>query len=160
MSIEYKNTCFFTGHRAIPLADKENICAKLSEICINLITNYGVTDFVAGGALGFDTLAAIEILRLKSKYPHISLHIYIPCKNQTAKWKPKDVDVYNYIKENADSVVYITDSDYLPGCMQMRNRAMVNDAFFGIAYCTNTTSGTYNTVKYAREKGRNVFVID
>ena len=159
MSIEFKNACFFTGHRAISLSDKENICTKLSEICVNLITNYGVTDFIAGGALGFDTLAATEILKLKKEFTHISLHLYIPCTNQTAKWKKRDIDTYNFIKENADSVVNITDSEYLPGCMQMRNRAMVNDAFFGIAYCTNTTSGTYNTVKYAREKGRNVIVI-
>lgn len=160
MSIEYKTTCFFTGHRVISISDLKRIPEKVKEMCIKLITEFNVTDFITGGALGFDTIAAVEILKLKIQYPHIRLHLYLPCTNQTEKWKDRDIELYNKIKEKADEVKYIYNNTYISGCMQMRNRAMVNDAFYGIAYCKNTTSGTYNTVKYARTKNRNVIVID
>lgn len=160
MSTDYKHTCFFTGHRIISPNDRYTISDKLKEMCIKLITQFNVTDFITGGALGFDTIAAVEVLKLKIQYPHIRLHLYLPCINQTEKWKNRDVKLYDQIKEKADEVRYISTLSYLPGCMQMRNRAMVNDAYYGIAYCKDTSSGTYSTVKYARQKDRNIVIID
>ena len=48
---------------------------------------------------------------------------------------------------------------YKAGCMQLRNKAMVNDSNFGIAYCNRTFGGTYSTVKYAQEQGKNIIII-
>ncbi len=160
MGTDFRNTCFFTGHRVIPASEKDRITKHIVSLCTRLITENNVNVFVAGGALGFDTLAAIEVIKLKKTYPHIQLHLYIPCIDQSSKWRDRDIELYNKIKHEADEVKYISTMPYLPGCMQQRNRAMVNDASFGIAYCINTKSGTYNTIKYARDKGRNIMIIE
>ncbi len=159
MSTDFKHTCFFTGHRIIPDKSRKEITQHVVNLCTKLINEDNVNTFIAGGALGFDTLAAIEVLKLKKIYPHIQLYLYIPCTDQTFRWKDRDVELYNKIKEMADDVKFISTTPYSSGCMQQRNRAMVNDAFYGIAYCTNTKSGTYSTVRYARDKGRDVIVI-
>lgn len=160
MSTDFRHTCFFTGHRVIPANERDRIIKQTVSLCTHLINEYNVNIFVAGGALGFDTIAAIEILKLKKIYPHIQLHLYIPCIDQASKWRNRDIELYNKIKEMAEEVKYVSNAPYTSGCMQQRNRAMVNDAFYGIAYCTNTKSGTYSTVKYAKDKGRNVIIIE
>lgn len=160
MSTDFKHACFFTGHRIIPVESRKRITKQVASLCTELINENNVNVFIAGGALGFDTLAAVEILKLKKTYPDVQLHLYIPCSDQPSKWKDRDIELYNKIKEMADEVKYISPMPYSPGCMQQRNRAMVNDAFYGIAYCTNTSSGTYSTVKYARDKGRNIIIIE
>lgn len=57
-------TCCFTGHRKIPPEQYGEIARRLKEAVIELI-NEGYCYFGAGGALGFDTLAAQTVLNLK-----------------------------------------------------------------------------------------------
>lgn len=153
------NTCFFTGHRIIAAKSREPLRERVSECCIDLIKNCNVTDFIAGGALGFDTLAAMVILDLKKDYPDIKLHLYLPCTDQSAKWKAYDKKMWDSIKLMADDYKFISDMPYVAGCMQLRNRAMVSDSAYGIAYCTRSFGGTVSTIKYAQEKGRNITII-
>lgn len=152
-------TCFFTGHRIIPIKVREPLRNRVAETCINLIENCGVTDFISGGALGFDTLAAMVILDLKKRYPNIKLHLYLPCTDQSAKWKAYDKEIWDSIKLMADNYKFISDMPYVAGCMQLRNKAMVSDSAYGIAYCTRSFGGTVSTIKYAQEKGRSVTII-
>ena len=65
MGADYNNTCFFTGHRMIPENSRQEIMQKTADLCKELITKNNVNVFIAGGALGFDTLAATEIIKLK-----------------------------------------------------------------------------------------------
>ncbi len=159
MTIDYNKSCFFTGHRRIYKNEIPYIRQTTNKLIIELIEKYNVSDFITGGALGFDTISAIEVLALKDKYPHIRLHLYFPCIDQWIKWSDKDKHIWENIKERADSYKFITETTYITGCMQLRNHAMVHDAYFGIAYCKNNFGGTYQTIKFARDKGRNVFVI-
>ena len=56
--------CCFTGHRII----KKNIIPLIKQniaIEIRKLITQGVTYFIVGGALGFDTLAAQTVLDLK-----------------------------------------------------------------------------------------------
>lgn len=126
---------------------------------VDLIENYGVTDFIAGGALGFDMLAEAVIIELKRRYPEIKLHLYLPCRNQTAKWYKKDIEMWERILKEADDYRYITDGKYVTGCMQLRNREMVKDAYYGIAYYTHGRSGTSSTVQYAINLERKLKII-
>ncbi|MBQ3425572.1 MAG: DUF1273 family protein [Clostridia bacterium] len=147
-------SCFFTGHRIIPAAHRELLINQTRDAALWLIENRDITDFIAGGALGYDTLAEMLILRLRGQYPQIKLHLYLPCHNQTAKWNKADKALWQRIITNADSIRYITEGNYITGCMQLRNKAMVNDAQYGIVYLTHRRSGTYNTVELARSQGR------
>lgn len=90
--------CCFTGHRQIPPQQRLKIYKYLKAEITNLIEN-GVVNFVTGGALGFDTLAAQAVLELRRRYAHIKLLLILPCKNQTDKWRMADRIVYDNIKK-------------------------------------------------------------
>ena len=49
----------FSGHRKIPSDRTDNLCEKLDAAIEQLIKN-GKSVFMAGGAIGFDTIAAEE----------------------------------------------------------------------------------------------------
>lgn len=157
---DYTKACFFTGHRIIPYEQADKIRFTTRKFCIDLIENHGVTDFIAGGALGFDTLAEGVVLDLKRVYPQIKLHLYLPCRNQFARWNKKDIEMWKRILNEADDYRYITDSNYVTGCMQLRNREMVRDAYYGIAYYTHGRSGTASTIKYAINNERKIKIIN
>ena len=63
--MEKMKTCFFTGHRRITDNKLEDIKRKLTENIENLIINYDVKNFISGGALGFDTIAAEAVYEIK-----------------------------------------------------------------------------------------------
>ena len=52
--------CCFTGHRDIPVSQKPALQKRLEEETARLI-HQGVAMFLAGGALGFDTMAALAL---------------------------------------------------------------------------------------------------
>ncbi len=158
-NFEREKTCCFTGHRDIPHNLDEDIIAVIRQKVIDLVGG-GYTDFITGGALGFDTLAAICLIRLKKlpEYSHLKLHIFIPCENQTRGWDERDVRLYNAIFDRADSKYFVSQT-YFRGCMQKRNRAMVDESSALIAYCTKKSGGTAYTVKYAEKKGLRVLNI-
>jgi len=57
-------TCCFTGHRRIPAGDYEALKKRLAAEIVDLI-HQGVRYFGAGGARGFDTIAAQAMLTLR-----------------------------------------------------------------------------------------------
>jgi len=77
-------TCCFTGHRRIPASEYAALDQRL-EAEIEALIHQGVRYFGAGGAQGFDTMAALAVLQLRTLYPHIRLILVLPCKNQTNK---------------------------------------------------------------------------
>ena len=80
-NINQKNTCCFSGHRIVKSQDYDNILANLDKI-LETLYNKGITNFISGGALGFDTLAAESVIKLRSKYSNIRLILALPCKDQ------------------------------------------------------------------------------
>ena len=83
-------TACFTGHRKIPPIESSVVSENLRKTLVQCIEN-GYCYFGAGGALGFDTLAAQTVLELKKEYPHIKLILVLPCQNQTRGWKSTDI---------------------------------------------------------------------
>lgn len=146
-----EQTACFTGHRKIPFGHAHGIKKRLKETVIELV-NQGYRFFGAGGALGFDTMAAQTILELKKDYPHIKLILVLPCLSQADRWEEKDKIVYEDIKRKADKVVY-TSQEYTRDCMFKRNRHLVDNSSVCICYLTEETGGTAYTVEYARKNG-------
>lgn len=144
-------TCCFTGHRHLPENQKEKIALALENAVLSLIHS-GYRYFGAGGALGFDTLAAKTVLRLRQSYPDIKLILVLPCVSQAEKWSPADVAVYQEIMEQANKLIY-TSREYTEGCMFKRNRHLVNHSSACICYLEKPTGGTAYTVNYARKCG-------
>ena len=142
-----KTVCF-TGHRELPADNLPEISKHLEDTLATLIEQ-GYRYFGTGGALGFDTLAAQTVLRLRERYPQIRLILVLPCRSQTRGWSQADIDIYEEIKRRADKVTY-TSENYFRGCMQKRNRHLVDSSSICICYLTKPTGGTAYTVNYAR----------
>ena len=143
-------TCCFTGHR--DCKDDRRLRKRLKLAVTELITQRNVRYFCAGGALGFDTIAALCVIRLKKKYPDIRLILVLPCPEQDRYWSDRDKTVYKDIMEKADRVIYTSDR-YTRGCMHIRNRCLVDNSAYCIAYCGKSEGGTYYTLNYAASKG-------
>ena len=149
-----RKKCMFTGHRIIAESDREKLWEGLKKEISDLYIS-GLRDFITGGALGFDTLAALTVLALKEVRPDVKLHLYLPCRDQDKKWSTKDREIFRHILERSDSVLYVC-NEYIPGCMHARNRRMVDDSDICIAYLTRNFGGTVYTVEYATESGLRV----
>lgn len=146
-------TCCFTGHRAIRQQDEGDLARRLCDCTEELIERYGAVCFRCGGALGFDTLAALSVLEAKAKYPacHVRLELFLPCRDQTKGWRPEDVACYEDILRRADAVVYASE-EYTRTCMHLRNRMLVDGSDLCLAYLYESRGGTHYTCTYARER--------
>lgn len=173
------HACAFTGHRPqkFPWGFNESdpACAALRDTLaaqIAALVDTGYTDFLSGMALGVDQWAAQAVLALRKKHRGLRrlfgmgkkntlrLHCFLPCEGQDAKWPQASKELYRSVLEQADSVVYVS-RKYDDQCMMWRNRALVENAALVLAvYDGETRGGTAATVRYARELGRELIVID
>lgn len=144
-------TCCFTGHRDLTDSDIQWISRHLSAEIETLI-QIGVRRFVAGGARGFDTHAPLKVQALKKKYPQIELILALPCENQTRGWPEADRLLYRDILQFADQTVFLSHA-YYPGCMQKRNRYLVEQSRYLICYVKRDTGGSAYTLRYAQQHG-------
>ena len=151
-----QQTAFFAGHRKLP-ADTEQISSVLEKELATLIES-GYRFFGAGGATGFDTVAALSVLKLREMYPHIRLILVLQHRAQAKRWSKKDIAVYENIKNRADKVVYISD-EFTRDCVYRRNRHFINGSSMCICYLSREDSGTEKTVRVARKEGLQIINI-
>ncbi len=143
--------CCFTGHRKIE--DNEIIrLPSALDATIDGLYERGVREFRAGGAIGFDTLAALKVIAYRKNHPDVRLHLILPCRDQDSRWGNYDKSTYRYILECADSVIYM-ENEYTPSCMHKRNRALVRGADICVAYLNKADGGSAYTVDLARRSG-------
>ena len=144
----------FTGHRQIPRDAAFRLPALLDRVLDDLVERGAVT-FRTGGAIGFDTVAALKVLELKERHPHVRLELILPCRNQTEYWEETAVRTYRYILERADEKNFLFDA-YFDGCMLERDRRLVEGSDVCVAYCTRSRGGTAYTFAHALRKGLEV----
>ena len=143
--------CCFTGHRRIRPEIMPELSALLDRVLDTLI-NDGVTEFRTGGAVGFDTLAALKVLELREQLPGLRLELILPCRDQTAGWDEAGVRTYRYIYRNADASRFLFDR-YIEGCMLERDRRLVAGSDICVAFCTRSRGGTAYTCACALRAG-------
>ena len=150
-----KSVCF-TGHRTIA-EDKEKLSARLYALLERLVTEKKVTDFYTGGAVGWDALAALTVLKLRESYPEVKLHLVLPCpfEEQSAKWNEAQKEEHKHIASLADTKEFT--SEHLgKNAMKIRNARLVELASdYCICYWNpkHYRSGTGQTVRMAQKKG-------
>lgn len=156
----------FTGHRPQKLPWRYNessaACSALKEALMGRIGSLvegGVTDFLSGMAQGTDIWCAEAVLTLRNSHPLVKLHCVLPCMNQTVKWSAQEQERYQTILCAADSCVY-TGQEYHRDCMMKRNRYLVDhsEILFAV-YNGQERSGTAATIRYARKKKREIFIL-
>ena len=127
-------SCAFTGHRPgkLPWGEDESdlrciaLKAKL-RAAVESAIHEGMEHFICGMAEGCDLYFAETVLALKSTYPHITLEAAIPCPSQADGWGEAQKSRYRDILARCDYETMVQQS-YTPGCMQRRNRYMVDHA--------------------------------
>ena len=145
--------CCFTGHRQLPGGEEGRRLRVLTEQAVRDAYSAGCRRFYAGGALGFDMLAAAVVCHLRdSEFSDMSLHLLLPCRDQDARWSERDRARYAEMLSLADSYLYLAER-YGDGVMAARNRALVEAAELCIAYMKNPASGTGGTLSMARRRG-------
>lgn len=163
-------SCGFTGHRPQAFLFGYNeqcrafkafyqfLAAKISD-CYQ----QGITTFLSGMALGTDLWCAMIVLEMKQRYKDIKLICVIPCDNQTMRWPPAYIEQYENILKQADKIVY-TGHNYTWDCMLIRNRYLVDHSDCLLAVYdeqhSNPRSGTGYTVRYAKQQGKPVIIIN
>lgn len=159
--------CCFTGHRPQKLSfgyDEDHPdCLRLKNVLKNEIflkMQSGCTGFMTGMAMGADIWCGEIVLELKKQFPreNISLTAVIPYQNQAASYPAGYMKRYARLLQNADATVLIGEK-YAPGCMQKRNRYMVDHAVSLIAVWGGAAGGTRDTLRYARKKGLEIVLV-
>lgn len=148
------NTIAFTGHREYKRSHDYLIME-----CVEQLVASGAREFRVGMAEGFDLAAALVVLELRNRQPDIRLVAYIPYPNFRARLSKECHTLYDTILEQADQVHYIA-QEYRHGIYYERNKALVDGAELVVAWWNGSSSGTGQTVRYARKQHiaiRNLF---
>lgn len=142
-----------TGHRVV----KKDFNVEELEKEINLLIEKGCKYFFVGMALGFDSICFEILYKIKQK-KDVKIIACLPCKEQDSLWNSVQKEVYRKNLKKADEIVIMSD-EYDNACMQKRNRYMVDNSAYLIAYLYRSSGGAYNTVKYAIENKKEVIYI-
>ena len=143
--------CAFTGHRNLNSGGFD--INLLDRVILDLIKT-GTEKFICGMALGFDLTAAQIVYAYKRVYD-IKLVACIPCANQTDTFSEKSKRLYDYILGKCDEVITLA-PEYYSGCMQARDRYMVDNSDLLVCYLRKNFGGTYYTVNYAKKQGKKI----
>ena len=146
-----EQTICFTGHRNVR-EDEREIKEKIKAMIEYYILR-GCIYFAAGGARGFDTLAAEAVLEIRDKYPQVELILILPFKKPYAVekgWTEKDIERYESLLKQASETIYVGET-YKRGCYFKRNRLLVRMSSICFSYQIKSTGGTAYTVRYADE---------
>lgn len=149
------SACSFSGHRVIEAGKLAEVRDRL-ERAVAYAYGRGCRTFYAGGAIGFDTLAARMVLMYRITHPDLRLILLLPCIDQSEKWSDRAKDAYDFLLANADEVVYTADT-YTKTCMKERNFALASKCDILICYVTHGASGASQTASFAKKMGKEVY---
>lgn len=160
-----KSLCF-TGHRPQKLPygmdEDHDMCRRLKarlRTDIEAKIQAGVENFYCGMAWGTDIWCGEIVQDLKAQYPHIRLIACIPHIGQEKGWNEGYIARYHSLLQSADESIVFYDH-YVKGCMQKRNRYMVDATAHMIAVFNGSPGGTKSTIEYAKRKGLDIILLD
>ncbi len=149
---EIEHTCCFSGHRDIPHERYSELSGKVLSAVTELYKK-GYRHFIAGGAVGFDMIAAVTVLNFRLTHSDVTLELALPCPEHNLKWSRSDKALFDTVQKRADKVTTVSPV-YDKGCMFQRNRYMVDNSSALIYYCKRSRGGTKFTLDYAEKTKR------
>ncbi len=161
-------SCAFTGHRPEGLpwgeAEEDPRCLALKarlDKTLEAAYDVGYRHFLCGMAKGADFYFCEAVLRLRRTRPDIRLEAAVPFPEQSQGWRGADRERYQVLLKQCD-LETVVQRFHSPGCMQRRNRYMVDHASRLIAVYNGrpTASGTLYTIHYAMQKGLPVDLLE
>ena len=152
-------TCCFTGHRPSKLPwgtdESDARCLDLKrriQDAVDSAYEEGFRHFICGMALGCDFYFAEAVLDLRSRGGDVTLEAAIPCPTQPDHWAEEEQRRYRMLLAACDYET-VVQHRYSPGCMQRRNRYMVDHSALVIAVYDGMPGGTRQTLEYALRRG-------
>ena len=164
--MERETTCCFTGHRPGKLPwggdEADPRCTALKKrLAAEVLSAYdrGYRHFICGMAQGCDLYFCEEVLTLREFHPDVTLEAAIPCESQADRWPERDRSRYRLLLEQCDFETMVQ-HHYDRGCMQRRNRYMVDRSGLLIAVYDGQAGGTMQTIAYAIRKKLDTVIIE
>lgn len=160
-------SCVLAGHSPEKIrwdcrysASAAEMDKKISSLLEKLIKEKGVVHFITGMTRGAGLLCAQSVIRLKKKYPFISLQCVIPDNEYLRDWSADDRALFRRITDKADSILCISDVPIRYG-KKMRREFMVDAAMYLICVYRHGTPGPVaDMIEYAMNKDRRIITID
>ncbi len=160
--------CAFTGHRPKSFSfgynedspEFQNLMLKIKN-CIIQVCNAGCRTFYCGMAEGVDLWCGELVLEMKDRFdPPLEICAVVPFLAQPQAMSPINQKRYRMIMEQAKER-YLVSRRFTKSCFQKRNCFLVDssDAIIAVFDEKNTISGTGQTVRYARKKGKTIFLV-
>lgn len=141
--------CAFFGHRQYGYEGSREI---IKNSIVDLIENYGVTQFYSGGRGTFDNLCSSIVYELKSKYSALKNTLVL-------SYLPKKKEEYS-LPEKYDDSVYFLEKKVPPRLAIVKtNEETVNRVQFILSGVVWSHGGAYEACKYAQRKGKKVIFI-
>lgn len=157
-----QSACAFTGHRPNKLPwgydETDDRCLALKKRMVDAIEvayEQGYRHFICGMALGCDLYFCEAALALRERHEDVTIEAAIPCPGQASRWPQKERERYDAMVTACDYETVIA-QHYHPGCMQRRDRYMVDHASMLIGAFDGSSGGTRYTMIYAIGQKLNV----
>jgi len=143
--------CTFAGHREVYQA---NISDKLDEAILKIIESDDCFRFLVGGMGDFDALCSSAVRKAKRIYPNkkISLELILPYLTQELN------DNKTFYESSYDDVIVPIElaGVHYKSAIGKRNRWMVENSDWLVAFVYRDFGGAYTTLRYAERKGLNI----
>lgn len=147
-------TVSFFGHREIDRF--REVERQVESLVFKLIEEKDYVDFLVGRNGEFDQIAAATVRRAKECYRgKCSLIWVMPYEMAEYRENKKAYDQYYDEVETCPE----SDGTYPKAAYQIRNRSMVDRSDLVIFYVTHHSGGAYQTMQYAKGKGKTIINI-
>lgn len=154
-------TCCVTGNRPsrfpFPRNESDPVYSLYQTMLfsqIELLIQKGFTHFISGMADGADLDFSRQVLILRERQKGILLEAALPFPVRPRKESTPYTEVRDTVLLQCDRKSTISPR-YHPGCYERRNRYMVDHADLVLAIWNGEEKGgTWNTIEYARSRGK------
>lgn len=132
----------------------------LKEQFKKILKEENVKRAMSGMALGTDMVFAYAVFELQEEGYPIELIAAVPCLNQDALWARESKQMFHEILDKATEVVYVSNEEYTQGCLEARNRYMVDNSDGVISVWDGVPKGgTFHCISYAKKVGKPIHEI-
>jgi len=140
--------CTFAGHREVYQANISEMLDKAISKIINTDDNFR---FLVGGMGEFDGICSSAVRRAKRKYPNKEIRLELVLPYLTHELNENKL----YYETSFDDVVIPIElaGVHYKSAITKRNRWMVEQSDWLIAFIYRDFGGAYTTLRYAEKKG-------